>query len=291
MIRKKARIEKTVVGYAFVAPALLLIAMFMVVPIFMTMYMSLFNRTLTKNEFIGFDNYIKLLSDTKFLSSLLHTFAYVLILVSAVVFLSLYLSSVIVKKSERAGSIYRALFYIPTIASAVTVSIIWNWVFNPVAGVANYLVQILGGEPLMWFSDRKLAFMCVCIVAFVGLIGQPIILYTAAMNGVSRDYYEAAELDGASEWTQFKKITIPSVRSTTLYVTIVTAINAFQIFIPIQLLTKGGPVNATSSIMYTLYTTAFTDNKYGYASAMGVILLIVLTIFSVLQFKIQKASD
>ena len=291
MIRRKAKIEKTIAGYAFVLPALLLIASFMILPIFMTIYMSFFNKTLTKNVFVGFDNYVKLLSDIKFRTSLQHTFLYVLILVTAVVFLSLYLSSVIVKKSERAGSVYRALFYVPTIASAVTVSIIWNWVFNPVAGVANYIVRIFGAEPLMWFSDRKLAFMCVCIVAFVGLIGQPIILYTAAMNNISRDYYEAAALDGAGEWAKFTKITIPAVRPTTLYITIITAINAFQIFIPIQLLTKGGPVNATTSIMYTLYTTAFTDNKFGYASAMGVVLLIVLTVFSVIQFKIQKSTD
>ena len=290
-MKRKNALNQTIAGYAFVAPALVLILGFMVIPICMTIYMSFFNKTLVKNDFIGLQNYVKLFSDTKFQSAMLHTFTYVAVLVPMVVIITMYLSSVIVNKSERTGSIFRGLFYIPTIASAVTVSIIWNWVFNPVAGVANYLVTLLGGEPLSWFSDRTLAFVCVCVVAFVGLIGQPIILYTAAMNGVSRDYYEAAELDGAGNWVKFWKITAPAVRPTTLYITITTAINAFQIFIPIQLLTKGGPVNATTSLMYVLYTTAFTDNKFGYASAMGVVLLVVLVIFSAVQFKVQHSKD
>ena len=147
----------------------------------------------------------------------------------------MFLSSVIVQKSEKTGAFFRGMFYIPTIASAVTISIIWNWIFNPVAGVANYVLKVLGQEPLSWFSGRALAFICVCIVSFVGLIGQPIILYTAAMNGIPIDYYEAADLDGASQIRKFWNITVPSVRPTTLYVTIITAINAFQIFIPIQL--------------------------------------------------------
>lgn len=288
---RKTVLSRTITGYAFVLPAMILIFAFMIIPIFMTGYMSLFNKTLVKNDFIAFANYARLLGDKKFLNSLLHTFTYVGILVPTVVLTAMLLSSIIVRKSHRVGAFYRGLFYIPTIASAVTVSVIWNWVFNPVAGVANYLITTLGGTPLAWFSDRILAFFCVCLVAFVGLIGQPIILYTAAMNGVSIDYYEAASLDGANAWVQFWKVTVPEVRPTTLYVTIITAINAFQLFIPIQLLTKGGPVNSTTSLMYTLYTTAFTDNKYGYASAMGVILLVFLATFSIVQFRVQQKKD
>lgn len=285
------KLKTNSVGYAFVLPSLILIICFMVIPIGMTVYMSFFNKTLVKNTFIGIGNYQKLLSDTKFLKSLGNTLKYVAVIVPSVVIITMYLSSVIVQKSEKTGAFFRGMFYIPTIASAVTISIIWNWIFNPVAGVANYVLTVLGQEPVSWFSGRALAFFCVCIVSFVGLIGQPIILYTAAMNGIPIDYYEAADLDGASQIRKFWNITVPSVRPTTLYVTIITAINAFQIFIPIQLLTSGGPVNATSSIMYVLYTTAFTDNKFGYASAIGVILLIILGTFSAIQFKIQNKQD
>ena len=285
------KLQTNIVGYAFVMPAFILIVCFMIIPIFMTVYMSFFNKTLVRNTFIGLGNYQNLVKDTKFLFSLLNTLKYVIVIVPSVVIVAMYLSSVIVQKSERAGSFFRGMFYIPTIASAVTVSIIWNWIFNPVAGIANYLLSLFGQNPISWFSDRTWAFICVCIVSFMGLIGQPIILYTASMNGISTDYYEVADIEGASQWLKFWKITVPSVRPTTLYITIIAAINAFQIFIPVQLLTSGGPVNATSSLMYILYTIAFTDNKFGYASAMGVILLIILGTFSAIQFKVQNNKD
>ncbi len=288
---KNNKLQTNIVGYAFVMPAFILIVCFMIIPIFMTVYMSFFNKTLVRNVFIGLGNYQNLVKDTKFLFSLLNTLKYVLVIVPSVVIVAMFLSSVIVQKSEMAGSFFRGMFYIPTIASAVTVSIIWNWIFNPVAGIANYLLSLFGQDPISWFSDRTWAFICVCIVSFMGLIGQPIILYTASMNGISTDYYEVADIEGASQWLKFWRITVPSVRPTTLYITIIAAINAFQIFIPVQLLTSGGPVNATSSLMYILYTTAFTDNKFGYASAMGVILLVVLGTFSAIQFKVQNRKD
>jgi multiple sugar transport system permease protein len=272
-------------------PSFVLIVGFLVLPIVMTVYMSLFKKTLKINKYIGFQNYIRLSHDSEFIQSLYHTLLYVLILVSSVVIITVFLSYVISQKNERTASIFRGLFYIPTIASAVTVSIIWNWIFNPVVGIANYLVSSLGFEPIAWFSGRGTAFFCVCLTAFFGLIGPPVVLYTAAMGGVSKEYYEAANLDGASEWEKFWWITIPMVKPTTLYITIITAINAFQIFIPIQLLTKGGPVNSTTSLMYTLYSTAFTDNYFGYASSMGIILLLLLGAFSFMQFKLQNGEN
>ena len=196
---KNNKLQTNIVGYAFVMPAFILIVCFMIIPIFMTVYMSFFNKTLVRNVFIGLGNYQNLVKDTKFLFSLLNTLKYVLVIVPSVVIVAMFLSSVIVQKSEMAGSFFRGMFYIPTIASAVTVSIIWNWIFNPVAGIANYLLSLFGQDPISWFSDRTWAFICVCIVSFMGLIGQPIILYTASMNGISTDYYEVADIEGASQ--------------------------------------------------------------------------------------------
>lgn len=275
-------------GYLFALPSLLLITGFLIIPIVMAIHMSFFNRTMKRNEFIGLANYINLLHDATYLRAMLNTMLYVAVLVPSIVLITMYLSSVIIRKKQRVGSFYRSLFYIPTIASGVTVSIIWSWVFHPVSGIANYLIEIAGGKGIEWFSGRATAFLCVCIVAFFISIGQPIVLYTAALGGIDTSYYEAAEIDGAGRWTQFTKITIPSLRPTTLYITIITAVNAFQIFIPIQLLTNGGPVNATTSMMYIIYKTAFTDYRFGYAASMGVVMLLLLGIFSVVQFRLQN---
>ncbi|MBO2515939.1 MAG: acetylneuraminate ABC transporter permease [Clostridiales bacterium] len=285
----RKRLKQDMIGIAYSLPSLILIICFMVIPIIMTFDMSLHNRTLKKDVFIGFDNYTRLFTkDITYQKALTNTFLYVLVLVPSIVFISMYLSSVIVRKSQKAGAFYRGLFYIPTIASGVTVSIIWSWVFNPVTGIANYIISVFGGKGLEWFSGRSTAFMCVCIVSFFCSIGQPVVLYTAALNGIDRGYYEAAEIDGAGPFKQFIHITVPGLRPTTLYITIITAVNAFQIFIPIQLLTSGGPVNSTISMMFMLYKTAFTDFKFGYAAAMGVILLILISIFSVVQFILQR---
>lgn len=285
---KETAKKRGLVGLLFTAPSIILVTVFLVVPICMTIYMSFFNRTLKKNTYIGLKNYRRLLSDTTFQRALTNTLLYALILIPCIVLITMILASIIIQKKQTIGSVYRGLFYIPTIASGVTVSIVWSWVFHPVNGIANYLITQMGGTPVEWFSGRTTAFLCICIVSFFVSIGQPIVLYTAAMGGIDKSYYEAAELDGAGPVMKFTKITMPEIRPTTLYVTIITAINAFQIFIPVQLLTSGGPVNSTTSMMYILYKTAFTDYKFGYAAAMGTVLLVIIGLFSIIQFRLQS---
>lgn len=285
---KKTTKKRGLVGLLFTAPSIILVTAFLVVPICMTIYMSFFNRTLKKNTYIGLENYRRLLSDAAFQKALTNTLLYALILIPCIVLITMILASAIIQKKQAVGSVYRGLFYIPTIASGVTVSIVWSWVFHPVSGIANYLITQMGGTPVEWLSGRTTAFICICIVSFFVSIGQPIVLYTAAMGGIDKSYYEAAELDGAGAVMKFTKITMPEIRPTTLYVTIITAINVFQIFIPVQLLTSGGPVNSTTSMMYILYKTAFTDYKFGYAAAMGTVLLVIIGLFSVVQFRLQS---
>lgn len=285
---KKTTQKRGLVGLLFTAPSIILVTAFLVVPICMTIYMSFFNRTLKKNTYIGLENYRRLLSDAAFQKALTNTLLYALILIPCIVLITMILASAIIQKKQAVGSVYRGLFYIPTIASGVTVSIVWSWVFHPVSGIANYLITQMGGTPVEWLSGRTTAFLCICIVSFFVSIGQPIVLYTAAMGGIDKSYYEAAELDGAGAVMKFTKITMPEIRPTTLYVTIITAINVFQIFIPVQLLTSGGPVNSTTSMMYILYKTAFTDYKFGYAAAMGTVLLVIIGLFSVIQFRLQS---
>lgn len=280
--------RNTVLGYAFLAPSLILMAIFLVYPIFEALRLSFYESTLKTTELVGFENYINLFQDELFMKSLLNTLKYVVIIVPFVVILSLWISATISKKRPWKTSLYRGAFYLPTIASAVTVSVVWNWVFNPVIGVANYVISSAGGTPVMWFSEGTTAFYCVVLVSIVCSIGQPVILYTASIGSISPEYYEAASLDGASDFTQLMKITVPLLKPTTLYVLVITSVNAFQIFIPIQMLTGGGPVNATTSIIYELYRTAFQYKNFGYASAMGMILFVILGLLAFAQFRLMK---
>lgn len=290
-ISRKSTFQKTsFVGYAFIAPAIMLMTIFLFYPIVEAFRLSLFKSTLKENEFVGFSNFVQLFQDDLFLKCLSNTLKYVIIIVPVVVCLSLYVAAIIGKKKPWKTSMYRGIFYLPTIASAVTVSVVWNWIFNPVIGVANYLITEMGGKPVMWFSGNTTALYCVVLVSIVCSIGQPVILYTAAIGGISSDYYEAASLDGASDWKQFIKITVPLLKPTTLYILIITSINAFQIFIPVQMLTGGGPVNSTTSLVYELYRTAFLYKNFGYASAMGVILFVILGLLAVLQFRLMNSG-
>lgn len=255
------------------------------------MRLSLFRSTLRVHEFVGFANFKRLANDDLFIKAVSNTFLYALLIVPAVVIVSMITSSIIYQKNRILTAIYRGIFYLPTIASAVTVSVVWYWIFNPVIGIANHVLSWFNIEAIAWFSSRTTAFYCVALVSFLCSIGQPIILYTAALGGISREYYDASSIEGASQFQQFLFITVPLLKSTTIFNLVITSINAFQIFIPVQLLTGGGPVNSTTSIIYELYTTAFTYKDFGYASAMGMILFLILGMLAIAQFKLMKEKN
>ena len=205
--------------------------------------------------------------------------------VPLVMLLSLFVSVVIYKKSPKIRSFFRGVFYLPTVASVVSITVVWGWIFHPSYGILNYLISKIGVEPKGWLGDPKYALICIIIVLVTLSVGQPIILYVAALGNVPTSYLEAAEVDGATPFEIFRKVTWPLLMPTTLYIVIITTINSFQCFSIIQLLTSGGPAYSTSTIMYMVYERAFTLNKYGLASAMGVILAIIIMIISVVQFK------
>ncbi len=283
--------KKVITAYLYIMPSLILLGVFLVWPIIEAMRISFYKSTLRLQQYIGLRNFINLASDKLFIKATINTFLYALIIVPSVVLVSMFISSRIYMMKPKFTALFRGIFYLPTIASAVTVSIIWNWIFNPVIGIANYVLSLFSIEGIAWFSSGNTAFTCVVLVSFVCTIGQPIILYTAALGGLSHEYYEAAEIEGASEFQQFVYITIPLLRSTTMYVLVITSVNAFQIFIPVQLLTGGGPVNATTSIIYELYRTAFLYYDFGYASSMGMILFVILGLLSIAQFKLMRGKE
>jgi len=289
-IKDKKKISKKNLkewGYAyfFLLPMLVFFITFVVYPMIKGVYISFFDYSLRNFKFIGLENYKSLVHDKIFLKSLGNTLLIVLANVPLVMLLSLFVSVVIYKKSPKIRSFFRGVFYLPTVASVVSITVVWGWIFHPSYGILNYLISKIGVEPKGWLGDPKYALICIIIVLVTLSVGQPIILYVAALGNVPTSYLEAAEVDGATPFEIFRKVTWPLLMPTTLYIVIITTINSFQCFSIIQLLTSGGPAYSTSTIMYMVYERAFTLNKYGLASAMGVILAIIIMIISVVQFK------
>ncbi|MEG0180068.1 MAG: sugar ABC transporter permease [Oscillospiraceae bacterium] len=281
------RTRETIVSYLFLLPALLFFTFFVIVPIVNGVYTSFFNYTMRKFDFVGLNNYIKLFSDEVFLKSLRNTVLLVVGVVPFIVLFSLFVSVVIYQKNAVIRSAFRAVFYLPVVTGTVSIVVVWKWIFDPMNGILNYILMQLGAidAPIMWLGDKRFALWSIIIVLLTTSVGQPIILYIAALGNLDQSHIEAAEIDGANEWQIFRHIKWPGILPTTLYVVVITTINSFQCFSLIQLLTAGGPNNNTTTIMYQVYVTAFSEYKFGYANAMGVILAIIIGIFSIVQFK------
>jgi multiple sugar transport system permease protein len=238
-------------------------------------------------SFAALSNIARIFEDTNFHISYFNTFVFVLLIVPSTIIISLFISVTIHPKKAAAASFYRVVFYIPTIASAVTVSLIWNWIYHPVFGILNYFRSLFRLEGVEWLSNPDTALLSLVVVILTISIGQPIILFSAAIGAIPEEYYEAATVDGASSRQKLMKITIPCLMPTALYVFVISTINAFQTFVPVHVLTGGGPQKATSTVVYELYEQAFRNSNFGYASAIGMILFLTIGVFTFFQFKLM----
>lgn len=279
--------RETLVSYTFLFPALAFFAIFVVYPMLSGIYTSFFNYTMSKFDFVGLDNYIRLFSDEVFIKSMKNTIVLVIGVVPVVVIFSVFASVMIYQKSSVTRSFFRGVFYLPVVTGAVSVTVVWKWIFDPLSGILNWLLMEIGmiDQPIMWLGDKRYAIWAVLLVLFTTSVGQPIILYVAALGNIDSSYIEASQIDGANNWQVFRHIKWPSMMPTTLYVVVISTINSFQCFSLIQLLTSGGPNYNTSTVMYLVYEKAFKLTQFGYANAMGVVLAIVIVIFSIIQFK------
>ena len=280
---KATRRRENVAGYLFMAPSLLFFLGFVIFPMGMCLVTSTFNYTMTDFSFIGLQNYVELFSDAIFGKSLVNTVIIVVASVPTVCFFSLWVASVIYRLRDIYTSFYRCVFYLPVVTGSVAVTVVWKWMFNTYNGLINQVF----GTTHNWLGDPSTALACIIMILFTTSIGQPIVLYVAALGNVDQSLVEAAQVDGATKL----RIKWPQIMPTTLYILVITTINSFQCFALIQLLTSGGPNYATSTIMYYIYYEAFKLQRYGYGSAMGVILAIIIAVFSALQFRLAKSDQ
>lgn len=290
---KASRRRENIAGYLFMLPSLLFFFGFVIFPMGMCLVTSFFNYTMTDFSFIGFSNYRELVSDPIFRKALINTIVIVVVSVPVTCLFSLWVSSVIYKLHDRYTSLFRCIFYLPVVTGSVAVTVVWKWMYSPYTGVLNYVLKALGiiNTNINWLGNVDYALGCIILILLTTSVGQPIVLYVSALSNVDHSLVEAAEVDGATNLQVFWKIKWPQIMPTTLYILVITTINSFQCFALIQLLTSGGPNNSTQTIMYYIYYEAFKLNRYGYGSAMGIILAAIIAVFSAMQFKLAKSDN
>ena len=286
LTRKKGNgIENPFTGYLFIMPQLILFIIFILYPIFEGFRMSLYRATYIDEIFVGFENYKILFEDPVFLKAMVNTILFVIGIVFFTIIFGLFVATTVYDKNPRYISFIRGSYYLPVMVSMVVMSMVWNFLLNPANGLISYMMNNVGIRNLNLLGNVKTVMYTIIFVTFVGNVGQAIILYIAAMIGIPSDYFEAAEIDGASRWQRITKILIPLVKPTTLYLTVINIIAVLKIFVVIQLLTGGGPNNASVTMMYYLYQNAFVYNNRGVAAAVGVLMFIFAVLMSIPQFK------
>ncbi len=282
-------LQENIAAYMFLLPFLVFFVMFVLYPMFLCVYTSFFdaNMGVAEDVFIGFANYKELFNDPIFWKGLWNTLIIVFVSVPITCIFSLWVASVISKMPVAATSAFRCIFYLPVVTGSVAVTVVWKWMFSKFNGIINAIGTSAGllDKNLDWLGDERFALGCIILILLTTSVGQPIVLYVSALDNVDKSLVEAAEVDGATPKQAFWRIKWPQMMPTTLYILVITTINSFQCFALIQLLTSGGPNNSTMTIMYYIYYNAFKLYRYGYGSAMGVILAIIIAILSALQFK------
>ncbi|MCQ6281544.1 carbohydrate ABC transporter permease [Bacillus sp. EB600] len=285
MKSNKHSLKANMTGYLFIAPQLLLFLVFLVYPIIEGIRLSLFRINYQNQIFVGLDNYRTLFQDPVFIKSTLNTVIFVVCIVALTVIFALFVAAAIFDKNAKYVSFIRGSYYIPVMVSMVVMSMVWSFLLNPANGLIPYVAKQLEFSNINFLGNTKTVLPVIIFVTFATNVGQAIILYIASMIGVPKDLFEAAEVDGANKLTIIFKILIPMVKPTTIYITIMNIIAVLKIFVVIQLLTGGGPNNASTTLMYFLYNNAFKYNQLGVASAVGVIMFLITLVLSVPQLR------
>ncbi|MGW1360781.1 carbohydrate ABC transporter permease [Streptomyces chartreusis] len=274
----------------FIAPALLGFAAFLLWPTLRGVYLS-FTRfnLLTPPEWVGLDNYVRMVNDPIFWDSLLVTVEYVVINIGVQTMSALAIAVLLQRLTQSA--VLRGIVLTPYLMSNVVAGIVWLWMLDTQLGIGNEIIAGLGFDRIPFLADETWAIPTIALINVWRHVGYTALLLFAGLMAIPNDVYEAAKVDGASEWRMFWRITMPLLRPVLAVVLIMTVIGSFQVFDTVAVTTAGGPANATNVLQYYIYGAAFGRFQFGYASAMSVALLVVLSAITVLQYRITRAGQ
>jgi multiple sugar transport system permease protein len=289
-MRRKLVDNEAFCGLLFVSPALVGFTLFYLLPTIRAFYIGLTNWNLLRApKFLGFDNYVRLFNDGKFWSSIWITVLYVLYNIPIQTVLGL-LIAVLLKRLT--GSVLvRSIMLAPFLISNVIAAMIFFWMLDPVLGFVNFLLQAVGLGSHAFFSDEHLALPTIAAINIWRHMGYAALLFYTGLQSIPEHLYEAARIEGATQWKMFRSITLPLLRPTVVFVLVTSVIGSFQIFDTIAVTTQGGPGTATRTIVWYIYQEAFSSMRMGYASAMSTVLFLGLVVVTLVQMRVLRSGD
>jgi multiple sugar transport system permease protein len=277
-------------GWLFITPALVGFTLFYLLPTIRAFYIGLTNWNLLRApKFLGLDNYARLLGDGKFWSSIWVTALYVLYNIPVQTVLGLLIA--VLLKRLTGSVVIRSIMLAPFLVSNVIAAMIWFWMLDPILGFVNFALQSLGLGTHAFFSDQNLALPTIAAINIWRHMGYAALLFYTGLQSIPEHLYEAARIEGASQWKMFSSITLPLLRPTVVFVLVTSVIGSFQIFDTIAVTTQGGPGTATRTIVWYIYQEAFSSMRMGYASAMSTVLFLGLVLVTLAQMRVLRSGE
>ena len=272
-------------AYGFIAPYYIFFLLFVLFPIVVNIFLSFTDFNLKSISFVGLENYRMMLKDVLFWKSVQNTLIYVVFTVFFTMLLGFLLALALNSAGLWGTRFFRGMIYLPYVTSMVSMAMVWLWLYDPTYGVFNVIMEALGLEAQQWLYDEKLALGAMIVLGIWKGVGYYMTLYLAGLYNIPAYLYEAAAIDGAGYWQKVFRITLPMLRPVTFFILITGTINAVNVFEQVNVMTGGGPMNATTTIVHQIYIRAFTEYRMGYGAAEAVFLLVIILIFTLLNFR------
>jgi len=281
--------RNNLIAWSFILPNFAGFFIFTLIPIIASFMLAFMKwDAFTTPEFVGLDNFVRMVGDDSFLISLKNTVYYAVGTVPLTLICALGLA-LLLNKNISGVSFFRAAIFFPYVTSLVAIAVVWNMLFHPTMGPVNEFLRTIGiSNPPGWTSSTNWAMPAIILTSVWRGMGYNMVLYLAGLQAIPSVLYEAAEMDGANAWNKFKNVTLPMLRPTTFFVLIMLTISSFKVFDLIQVMTDGGPGRATNVLVYKIYNEAFVRFDFGYASAISLVLFVLVLGITIIQFRMEK---
>lgn len=284
--------KSTMQALLYLLPALVFIGIFNIYPIFKSLAMSFYenyNIFSGSVESYGLSNFVEIFSDPDFYTAIRNTFIFVIGVVPMSIVISLFVA-IMLNRIKVLSSLFRSIYFLPFVTSTVAVSIVWSWLFHTRYGLINYFLGFVGVDPIAWLTNPDFALLALIIMSIWKGLGYNIILFLVGLNNIDKNYYRAARVDGANNWQQFTNITIPLLSPYILLVSIIGVINSFKVFTEVYSLFSGrpGPAGSALTMVFYIYEKFYTEYQYGIATAAGIVLFVIILIFTLFQRWISR---
>lgn len=292
-MKKKNRLQNNLIGYAFLSPALLLLTVFLLIPVVMVFYYAFtdyYMLTPDARQWVGLANFMKLAQDPTFIKSIFNTAKFVIWIIPVQLGLALGMA-LIVNKPRKGNMFYKVAFFAPVVMSLAVISILWLYLLNPNNGLLNAMLNKIGLASQPFLTSPKQAMYAIIMVSAWQGAGYQMLLFLGGLQNIPRDVYEAAELDGFTKFQQFRYITMPLLKPTALFILLTTLISAFKLIVQPMVMTQGGPMNSTMTMVYYIYQKGFTDRMVGYSSSIALVFTTFIGLITLIQRRVLKEDN